>query len=101
MWKSVVVGHSLGPSGVEIFECEAEEHREKAQSDVLNPEYQRIGGTQIARLHDLRNRGPECGRNQRERDAEQDDRAVGDGLARELREHEGEGQVADDHQNGA
>ncbi len=50
-------------------------------------------------LHDLGNRGPEGRGNQRERDAENDNRAVGDQRARIGREYEGEDQVADRHQD--
>ena len=56
-------------AGVAEFERIADHGREEAQSDVLNPEDQRVCRTQIAGLHDLGHRGPEGRGNQRKMSA--------------------------------
>ena len=83
-------------AGIDLVENPADDHREGHQSEVLDPENRCIGRTHIAVIDQLGYRRPQGGGNQREREAEQDDRRERDsgGEGNQCESH-----VADEHQD--
>lgn len=95
-----------GAFGVGVVQHHADEGGEEAEADVLNPEDGGIGRADDLLVDQLGHRGPQGGGHQREGGAEDEDGDIGhhgaaDGVALEDGQDEGEGEVADDQQDGA
>ena len=92
--------------GVGVVQNLAIEQREEPETDVLNPEDQSIGRTDNLLVNQFGDRGPQGSGHQREGGAEHKDGQVGhhdtrNGAGLELRQNEGESQMADHQQDGA
>ena len=74
---------------------------EPGRAYILYPEDQAVCTTQNTFFDDFWDTGPQCGRNQCERNTQDDDRDIGDQPAARSRNDECEDQMAYDQQQGA